>query len=160
MRTFAFFGATAVVLCVANGLIIQKEMKKASAETVYLMLAPVDPRSLMMGDYMALNYDLSNTLRSVATADGSVVVSRDSRKVGSFAGLYVGKPLNAGELVLKFRVRGVRYEVGPTAYYFQEGKAESFWKAKYGELRVTSDGDCLLIGLCNENLVRIDAKNE
>lgn len=158
MRNSAFFGATVLILCVANGLIIQKEAKKASAETLYLQLAPVDPRSLMMGDYMALNYDLSNTLRGVVTGRGTIVVRRDAKKIGAFVNLYTSGSLNKDELLLKYRDEGGRIQVGPTAYYFQEGKAELYSKAKYGELRVTSDGDCMLIGLCDENLVRLDTK--
>ena len=39
-----------------NWSIAAKERLLVSGSTVYLELALVDPRSLMRGDYMALNY--------------------------------------------------------------------------------------------------------
>ncbi|UYO75286.1 GDYXXLXY domain-containing protein [Halomonas qinghailakensis] len=55
--------ATAVVLAVVNWAIWQKEHHLAEGEIVYLELAPVDPRSLMQGDYMALSFALANRIR-------------------------------------------------------------------------------------------------
>ena len=46
----------AAVLAVANYAIVDKERVIAHGRTVYVALAPVDPRSLMQGDYMALNF--------------------------------------------------------------------------------------------------------
>ena len=55
---------TLAVLVVVNSAIWQKERHIAQGEVVYLELAPVDPRSLMQGDYMALNFALANRLQS------------------------------------------------------------------------------------------------
>ncbi len=52
----------AVILAVMNTAIWQKEQILAEGETVYLKLAPVDPRSLMQGDYMRLRYAIDNQL--------------------------------------------------------------------------------------------------
>lgn len=38
--------------------VMQKETLIAKGTEVLLRLAPVDPRSLMQGDYMALNYEV------------------------------------------------------------------------------------------------------
>ena len=40
----------------ANGSIWQREQLLGSGRVVILELAPVDPRSLMQGDYMALTF--------------------------------------------------------------------------------------------------------
>ena len=51
------------VLGYLNLGILSKESLKANGETILLELAPRDPRSLLQGDYMALNYRLHNELR-------------------------------------------------------------------------------------------------
>jgi uncharacterized membrane-anchored protein len=37
--------------------------------------------------------------------------------------------------------------VGTDAFYFQEGQAERYAGAKYGELRLTGSGEAVLVGL-------------
>jgi uncharacterized membrane-anchored protein len=44
------------VLVVANLGIWQKEDLVANGQPVFVALAPVDPRSLLQGDYMRLNF--------------------------------------------------------------------------------------------------------
>ena len=52
-----------IVVLVGVNLGIKKyETHLATAEKVLLQLAPVDPRSLMQGDYMALNYAISEQI--------------------------------------------------------------------------------------------------
>ena len=50
--------ACAIVLLLINYSIYQREQHIAHGQTVYVQLAPVDPRSLMQGDYMALDFEL------------------------------------------------------------------------------------------------------
>ena len=62
----------------------------ATGRVVFLALAPRDPRSLLQGDYMALNYVLSSEVglaihRSPPTRQA--VVSLSARRIGSFARL-------------------------------------------------------------------------
>ena len=45
-----------LVLAVPNALVVQKERLLASGTPMLLELAPVDPRSLIQGDYMRLDY--------------------------------------------------------------------------------------------------------
>lgn len=40
------------------GLIAQHEWHLRDSQSIYVELAPADPRSILQGDYMALNYDL------------------------------------------------------------------------------------------------------
>ncbi|WP_319022245.1 GDYXXLXY domain-containing protein, partial [Proteus mirabilis] len=48
----------ALVLAFVNAAIWQKEALIGTGTTVYVELAPVDPRSLMQGDYMRLAFAL------------------------------------------------------------------------------------------------------
>ena len=41
--------------------------------------------------------------------------------------------------------------IGAESFFFEEGSAAKFEKAKYGALRVDSEGNSILVGLYNEN---------
>ena len=48
---------------------------------------------------------------------------------------------------LEYGVRGGRLQVGSDAFYFQEGRANEYAAAKYGETRLAPDGTAILVGL-------------
>ncbi len=54
--------AVVLVLGAVNWSIFAKERIKTHGERIYLALAPVDPRSLMQGDYMALRFELASNI--------------------------------------------------------------------------------------------------
>ncbi|QDF67969.1 GDYXXLXY domain-containing protein [Shewanella sp. SNU WT4] len=51
-----------VILAAVNWSIYQKEQLIAHGQGMYLALAPVDPRSLMQGDYMALGFAMADQI--------------------------------------------------------------------------------------------------
>lgn len=159
--------AWALTLGVAAFAIAGKERVLARGDVVFLKLAPVDPRSLMQGDYMALHFAVGDAIgraerqgegdtRHGAAAD-IAVVRTDARGEATFVRLDRGEPLAAGERRLRFQRRddgwrGERVQVSTDAYFFQEGHAARFERARYGEFRVASDGQALLVGLRDEAL--------
>ena len=151
MRNAVIFGGLAVALLGPTALIIQKEALLASGKTVLLELAPRDPRSLIQGDYMALDYAMSRQLAdSVARwpRTGRLVVRRDFADVARFVRRHDdGAPLAAGEQLLVYRTRDSQLRVGSDAFHFQEGDAPRYAGARYGELRVAADGESVLVGL-------------
>ncbi|MFB0625733.1 GDYXXLXY domain-containing protein, partial [Aeromonas hydrophila] len=50
------------ILAAINVTVWRYERAMSSGEVVLLRLAPVDPRSLMQGDYMRLSYELARQL--------------------------------------------------------------------------------------------------
>ncbi|WP_341649050.1 GDYXXLXY domain-containing protein [Thauera humireducens] len=58
----AILAALALVLGVALKAIHDREQTLAHGQVVLVQLAPVDPRSLMQGDYMALRFAIDNEL--------------------------------------------------------------------------------------------------
>ena len=148
MRRMVAVVAGVLVLAIVNWTIYARERHLAEGRVVLLELAPVDPRSLMQGDYMALAFAVANVpaLRERPT-DGRMIVALDARGVGRFVRRDDASPLAPGEVALRYRVRDGRVKFGSNAFFFQEGHASDYAGARYGELRVSRSGEVLLIGL-------------
>jgi uncharacterized membrane-anchored protein len=138
--------ALAGALLVVNALIVQKERVLDTGEPVLVELHPVDPRSLMQGDYMTLRYRIADRFGAHAR-DGRMVVRLDERGVADFVRWDDGQPLQAGERLLRYRERDGGVRLGAEAFFFEEGKGELYARARFGELRVTKRGDAVLVGL-------------
>lgn len=156
--------ATVAALAFINLQILAKERIVDQGTTMLLELAPVDPRSLMQGDFMSLRYALS---REVAQAtkkfdslDGDVVVTLDQNGVAQFARIYQGARLARGERLLAFRKRGERVRLASDAWFFEEGTASTYRDARYGELRVAADGESMLVGLRDASLSALSPAGE
>jgi len=161
MNKLVVVGMLVVILCAVNWSIYNKEQLLNQGESVALELAPVDPRSLMQGDYMVLDFAIAQRVgeqldeRKVMAFDGYVYVSRDENSVGHFS--HISDSLESNEqLAMKFRVRDGQVKFATNAYFFEEGQAEIFERARYGEFRVGDDGDILLVALLDEQHIRIE----
>jgi uncharacterized membrane-anchored protein len=150
------------VLVLFNGLIIQEEISRSQSETVYLKLRPVDPRSLMQGDYMRLNYavtvDISEALglpkRDVVEDRGRAVLRVDERRIARFERLYQGGELRKDELLLEW-TQTDRVHLEVESFMFQEGHADAYDDAEYAEVKLSEDGEMRLVGLRDKGLVPI-----
>ena len=150
MKARLIFAGIVLALAVPNWAIWQKEQLLDRGDVVLLELAPVDPRSLIQGDYMRLDYALTRAIPNQRewSHDGAVVVRVDPAGVASFVRRHDGaQPLLQGERLLRYRKRGNRVRVATDAYFFQEGTARKYAGARYGELRVDEDGSSVLVGL-------------
>ena len=63
-RSILLWGGLLAALAVANQGIFQRERILADGRIVLLELEPVDPRSLMQGDYMALRFAVVDDIRA------------------------------------------------------------------------------------------------
>ena len=148
---------TLLVLGVLNASIIGKERIRRDGATVYLALAPVDPRSLMQGDYMALRFALAQELERGDARPGSApregetrwaAVALDAQQVARLAAADAPAALK-----LRYRIRGGRVWLGTNAFFFEEGSDQRFGSARYGEFRVDRDsGEAVLVGLRDAQL--------
>lgn len=154
IRTVILWSVAILILGVMNLLVYQREDLAVHGKTVLLQLAPVDPRSLIQGDYMVLRYALADAVDDRAVSDrGSVVVRIDERNIAHYARIYApGMRLAQNELLLPYRRTSFSAWVGPQAFFFQEGQAEYYEDAEYGELRVSKTGRVLLVGLRDAHL--------
>jgi len=143
-----------LVLVLVNLAIVDKERVLADGRLVLLELAPVDPRSLMQGDYMALRLRVADSVPTAA-GDGRMVVRLDERSVGTFVRIDGGQPLADDEVLLRYRVRNGQVKIATNAFFFEERTGAAYTLAQYGEFRVDENGDLLLTGLRGQNLGRL-----
>ena len=178
-RVLAVF-ALVLILGGVNYSIANKEKQLATGKIAYLKLRPVDPRSLMQGDYMALRFTLADDIKNalpkpeydvsksywrnrnrLASTNGHVIVVLDKGGIASFKSLHKeGEVLAENELRMQFRVRNGRVKFATNAFFFQEGAAKVYEKAKYGQFRVSNNGGLLLAAMFDEKLNKLEPKNE
>ncbi|QRX83364.1 GDYXXLXY domain-containing protein [Glaciimonas sp. PAMC28666] len=151
-----------LILAAINQAIWHKEELLKYGRSVSLAMAPVDPRSLMQGDYMALDWQLSrDIMRSSAslpiTGKAVIMVPDDTSHLpAKFVRLDNGKPLSHNEALIEYRVRNGHVKVVSDAYFFQEGQGTAFAAARYGQFRVAPDGQALLVGLQDDQMQLIN----
>ncbi|KQP21214.1 GDYXXLXY domain-containing protein [Pseudorhodoferax sp. Leaf265] len=141
-------------LLVANLGIWRKEQLIARGAPVFVALAPVDPRSLLQGDYMRLAFAIPHA-DDADPWDGQamVVAQRDARGVATLLRLAApGEALVPPEFALRLTPKDGRWTLVTDAWFFREGEAERFAQARYGEFRVAPDGSALLVGLADAEL--------
>jgi uncharacterized membrane-anchored protein len=154
-----------LVLSVANTAIYQRERILAAGQRIVLALAPVDPRSLIQGDYMALRFavadqwdaTLARTPAAVAEQiraqrGGYLVLEADEHGVHQLAALMAEwddsiVDTASSRAILAFRLRPQGIRIVTDAWFFSEGQGARFEVARYGELRVDARGNGLLTGM-------------
>ena len=147
--------------------VIQKEILRTHGTRLTLALAPVDPRSLMQGDYMILRYDIAAAVQQAlregssearndgeydAPRRGAVFILPDADGVGRFAGLDTGGEPPAGAIRLAYMARHGGVAFGAESFFFQEGLGETYAEARFAVLRVAADGTALSEALLDRNM--------
>lgn len=157
LRNILLLAGLLLVLGAVNYDILRKEDTLANGRLVLLELRPVDPRSLMQGDYMLLRYGAAAfppaEVIEKLSSRGVLVLKLDGTGVGSFARLDDGSPLAADETRLRYKGPLWQSELclGAESYFLQEGDAEFYANARFGMLRVDQAGNSILVGLAGED---------
>lgn len=139
--------------------VLKKEKILDEGQLILLKLMPVDPRSLMQGDYMNLRYDISATdLEDEYSKRGYCIVKLNENGVAQKVRLQESaEPIGPGEYAISYTARkwsGIN--IGAESYFFQEGEGEKYEEAEYGGIKVDNKGNSLLIGLYDKNRVLIE----
>ena len=157
------------ILFVLNLSVFQREALRSSGELVLLELAPADPRSLMQGDFMRLRYTAAQkaniawqTLQKAETGEGlpgstshQMVLKLGEGALARFDRFFKdGEKLAENERLISYSFNpdgGTRtIELQPQSFFFQEGQAKPYSAARYGMMRLSTDGDHILVGLADE----------
>ena len=163
VRWMIALAGLALILVLANWDIAQKRAVIADGQGLLLELRPADPRSIFQGDYMRLALAEaampSTTVIEGLPYRGTVILSLDENRVGRFARLDDGSPLKESELRVQYRRHeewGLgRLDYGAQSFFFQEGDADRYERARYAMLRVAEDGGTVLTDLAGEDRVAI-----
>ena len=145
---------TAATAAIGGTAVRSAEDVLANGRIVYIALRPVDPRSLIQGDYMAVAFNVDR-LPAPREINGEVIALADidDRSIATIQGLAApGAKPQANQIAVKLRQKSRRWFVGTDAYFFEEGRADDFAHAKYGQFRLGTDGRLLLVAMTDDNL--------
>lgn len=160
MKKYVNLGMAVVIIAVFIFGITQKEKIIAEGDLVYLALAPVDPRSIMQGDYMRLRYEAAGVSQKMVDKPkqktGFLVMDVDEKKVATFKNFLSGnEAISDDQILFKYQSNRYRVWLQPNSFLFQEGLRTTYAAAKYGIFRVSGD-EHLLVGLADGDLKEID----
>lgn len=128
---------------------IYKEESYKKENTIILELAPVDPRSIMQGDYMTLTYQLRNEFESenLSSQNEYIVLKADSR------GVYHYEKLSEKNVKNSIKVKNVyNFDIGANTYFIKEGSSEHYDKVKYAKLYLLKSGKVRIFKLLDKEL--------
>jgi uncharacterized membrane-anchored protein len=143
----ALFVALALIVIFFGGAIAINEYTLVTGEDVYLETIPVDPRDILRGDFVILDYKIStdkqvqtfiNNNQLEAGQEFYIVLSRDETDTARVQSVSFGKPYN--ELFIKAQVgteawRRTQVELGIGKYFVPEGRGREVERLR-GDLRV------------------------
>ena len=172
-----------VLLFVITGFFAQKEESYKKLDSYfYLERRPVDPRSLLQGDYMTLNYDILDQTtefiyqnksydyyeeerkeetkeqkekRELAEAKKAYIAIRlDGNKVAKFVKLTKEKTDEKDLLFVAYKSDGYNVDINANSYLFQEGTWDKYENARYAKV-VLVDNKLRLIDLRDKDFKEI-----
>ena len=159
-RSWIAIALTVVILVFFNVSIYDREQTISNGETLLLELAPVDPRSLMQGDYVRLRYVVEDSVPIDELKDherrGHLVLRRDTENVAQFVRIHDGEALDEDERLVRFHLGRRRAMIVPDDFFFQEGHGELYEDAQYGVFKFDDRGPYLLVGLADAERVPIN----
>ena len=147
-----------LLLMIAFGYSVVKEERNLKQKTFYIKTAPVDPRSLIQGDYMVLNYDIAESARMEIgnIRKGYIRIKINDLKIAEFIRIdeeYL--PPSNNEISIQFQKNGSNIDIGVNSYLFQEGTGNKFQKAQYAEVIELKNGKLRLKNLLDKNFIKI-----
>ena len=175
-----------ISVVIFSGLIFKNEHHLNNSESMYVRLQPVDPRSLIQGDYMVLNYQLYFAPQNVER--DAVATSAVNEKEHIFSGNYFDELIKNKSSVLVYVELDQQKRVIHTyfnahknvqtsklilqnpnnqhmslypasqSFLFAEGLAECYQASQYAEFKVDKQGNAILATLRGEHLQDLDCE--
>lgn len=162
-------------LGIVNGMVWHKENLIRNGDRIILSLAPVDPLSIMQGDYMVLNYNFPAWISRAEHHDripqyGMLVIERNLKNsIAKIIKVYgydhinkqrinSSQKLKSNQYLMRYKKRrwnGVSF--GVRSFFFQQGHQKYYEKAKFADIRVDTNGEFILVDMLNAKLQSIKA---
>jgi len=157
------------------GLVAKNEWHLHHSKSIFIELRPVDPRSILQGDYMALAYELNlQSLKALAGSENEaldqvifnhssvpakVILDSQNRVVRTILdnnNSFVGQ-----SLILKNPENRLQaLYPASRSFLFAEGLAQCYQKAKYAEFKINTKGEAILFDLRGEGLQPLNCKQQ
>ncbi|OEH84929.1 hypothetical protein BHU72_06980 [Desulfuribacillus stibiiarsenatis] len=141
------------------------EQALVHGKPVKLELVPLDPRSIMQGDYVILNYTISQLFAEngqqfpdfVMGEEWShgqtvqIVLTPDEQGVHQFKEMYEGQEIGPMDVVMNGKYQGWRFIYGIENYYVPEGTGGEVERTmKYAYVRVAANGNAIIERLSDQ----------
>lgn len=143
-----------------NIMIYHHERHIADGQSVFIDLMPADPRSLIQGDYMQLNYNLMfdeesrqawerSTIKEHPHIDAWVRLDNQNRLIQTT----FSQKEHAIPMILN-NPSGFLSQVYPASqsFLFAEGLAACYDQARFAHFKINSSGRLILLELVDEHL--------
>lgn len=142
--------------------VYKQEKIKRNGDRIILQLAPVDPRSLLQGDYMILRFELTDNLYRLDIEDeykdgGYAIINKT--KEGFYALEKVSHEWQEGSIEFTGNLKG-NYSIGADSYFFQEGTGDIYSRARYAQLYLYGKGKVRVEALLDRNMKVIEGENK
>jgi uncharacterized membrane-anchored protein len=127
----AVAAAVGLQLFILVAMILGRTVPFVGAQSVLLLVEPVDPRDLLRGDYVTLGYSFSRIPMGTYTEGQPVYVTlvpeRDGRHYR--AGQFLTQPPASGVFIRGTAQSRLRATYGIESYYVQEGTGHDYEQA-------------------------------
>jgi len=163
-KQHAFFAVVAFQLLSLVDMIGTKYATVLYGQTVILETRPIDPRDLLRGDFVRLNFAITNLDPGTLGAGGYVLESGDavyvllqkSSPAWTAVGVSRERPsLGPDQAVIKGTVRGadrsaIRVDYGIDSYYVPEHTGRSVERLRYWRVKLGRRGGAVIEGPATE----------
>ncbi|WP_394174216.1 GDYXXLXY domain-containing protein [Guptibacillus hwajinpoensis] len=137
---------------------VKNEATIQSGKEIRLALAPIDPRSMLQGDYVTLRYDISTLFKGTELPNNKrikIVLSPTTQETYEYGGYYKvegnwNKPYKPSDDDIV--VNGITYgdndvQYGIESFFIPEGTGQEFEDKTIAVIKVSENGNALLIEL-------------
>ena len=170
---------TLLAIIYVNVYAWQSQQIKLRGKILFLELAPVDPLSLVQGQYMTLRFGIEKSYDAtpedqhiIENSRGNMlaIIHLDNRPIGTLTGL---KPIDQWQqppnpqdtLLLEVHAwhtnsdESYTIQIQQNSFLFQENTEDRYTEAKYGMFRVQENGQYVLIDLADKHLRPLTPKS-
>lgn len=158
-----------------TALVVKNEWHLHHSKSIFIELKPVDPRSILQGDYMALAYELHlQSLKALAGSESEaleqvvfnrssvpakIILDSQNRVVRTI--LDINNSFAGQRLILKNPENRLQaLYPASRSFLFAEGLAQCYEKAKYAEFKVNPKGEAILFDLRGEGLQSLNCEKQ
>ena len=145
MRAKIFLGVSLGLAVVLGGYAWYMQATLPGAPVMYFKMAPVDPRAMLSGDYMALAYEVE---RALPDENGRKTVTFYALPNGVVQTKETDRPVSVACFERQLRL--------PHQFYFQEGTGRKYETAVYAKMQQLPGGRFVLNALTDEQFNEIN----